>query len=46
MKLFKLFLVALALTSTPMLLAACDQNTSLEEGAEEVSDEVDDATTN
>lgn len=46
MKLFKLFLVALALTSTPLLITACDQNSSLEEGAEEVSDEIDDATTN
>lgn len=45
MKVFKLFLLALVLTSTPLLISACDNNSSLEEAAEEVSDEIDDATT-
>ncbi len=45
MKVFKLFLLALVLTSTPMLISACDNKSSLEKAAEEVSDAVDDATT-
>ena len=45
MRLFKIFLMGIALASTPLVISACDENTTLEEGAEEVADEVDDATT-
>lgn len=46
MKLFKYFILGLALISAPAALVACDNDSSLEEGAEEISDEIDDATTN
>jgi|TARA_A100000164_G_C21385907_1_gene530832 hypothetical protein len=46
MKYLKLILACLFLASTPLMLSACDKNSDLEEAAEEVSDEIDDATTN
>lgn len=46
MKILKIFMLGIFLASTPMILTACDDNSSLEEGAEEISDEIDDATTN
>lgn len=46
MKLIKLAIVGICLASTPALITACDQNNSLEEGVEEIADEIDDATTN
>lgn len=46
MKIIKVFLMAIFLASTPLLLTACEDESSLEEAAEEISDEIDDATTN
>lgn len=34
------------MVTTPLMITACDNNNSVEEAAEEVSDEIDDATTN
>ena len=45
MKLLKLLLLGVFLTSAPMALSACEQESELEEGVEEIGDEVDDATT-
>lgn len=46
MNLLKLMMLGFFMLSTPVLLGACEQESSLEEAAEEVSDEIDDATTN
>lgn len=53
MKIFKLILMGVFLASTPVLVTACEQDSALEnaaedidEGIEEVQDEIDDATTN
>ena len=46
MSIFKITLMAALLLSTPLLLSACEDKNALEEGAEEVSDEIDDATSN
>lgn len=45
MKTLKTALFALFMLSTPFLVTACEQESSLEEGVEEVGDEIDDATT-
>ena len=46
MKAIKLFMLGLFLVGTPLFMTACEQESSLEEGIEEVGDEIDDATTN
>jgi hypothetical protein len=46
MKYLQAILMGTFLFSAPMVLVACDQDSSLEEGAEEIADEIDDATTN
>ena len=46
MKILKIFIMGLFLASTPMMLSACEQQSDLEEGIEEIGDEIDDATTN
>ena len=43
MKLFRLFVLGMCLMSLPMVITACEQENSIEEGAEEVGDEIDDA---
>lgn len=44
MKALNLVLLAAFLIGTPLMITACEQQSPLEEAAEEVSDEVDDAT--
>lgn len=46
MNILKLIMLGLFAFSTPVILAACEQETPAEETMEEVSDEIDDATTN
>lgn len=46
MNILKLAMLGLFMFSTPFVLAACEQESSFEEGVEEVEDEIDDATTN
>ena len=46
MNYLKITLACLFLASTPLMLTSCDKNSDLEEASEEVSDEIDDATTN
>ncbi|MGB0720556.1 MAG: hypothetical protein ACPGRX_08780 [Bdellovibrionales bacterium] len=46
MKLLKTGIIAIALIGTPLLISACEQKSDLEEGVEEIQDEIDDATTN
>jgi hypothetical protein len=43
MNLLKVLFMGVFLFSTPMLLTACEDESALEEGAEEISDEIDDA---
>jgi hypothetical protein len=45
MKLIKLMLLGVFLAATPLLMMACEQESDLEEGIEEIEDEIDDATT-
>lgn len=46
MKQFKLFILALCLIGTPLMITACEQESDVEEAVEEVNDEIDDATIN
>lgn len=46
MKLSKLILLSAFALTMPLLLSACERESSVEEAIEEVSDEIDDATTN
>ena len=50
MKAFKLFILALCLGGTPLMITACDEpdtvGEQVEEAGEEIGDEIDDATTN
>jgi len=43
MKLLKILLLGAFFASTPLILTACEQESQLEEGVEEVGDEIDDA---
>lgn len=45
MKVLKIILMGFFLTATPLMLTACEDESALEEGVEEVGDEIDDATT-
>ena len=45
MKYFKFLMMGVALAGTPLMLTACEEKSALEEAAEEVEDEIDDATT-
>lgn len=45
MQYLKMLLLGLAFVSTPLVLSACEDESALEEGVEEVGDEIDDATT-
>lgn len=44
MTIFKKLIMAVFLTSTMFAVAGCDDNNAVEEAAEEVTDEIDDAT--
>ena len=43
MNILKLFFMGVLLFSTPLMLTACEDENAIEEGAEEISDEIDDA---
>lgn len=45
MKILKIMMIGMFLASTPTLLTACEDESALEEGVEEIGDEIDDATT-
>lgn len=45
MKILKIMMIGMFLASTPILLTACEDESALEEGVEEIGDEIDDATT-
>lgn len=43
MKFLNIMLLGAFLVSAPLMLTACEEQSSLEEGVEEVGDEIDDA---